>query len=42
MVLRSVVRIDEEKCTGCGLCILACAEGVLKIVDGQAKLISDK
>jgi len=42
MVLRSVVRIDEEKCTGCGLCILACAEGALKIVDGKAKLISDK
>ena len=41
MVLRSVVRIDEEKCTGCGLCILACAEGALRIVDGKAKLISD-
>jgi len=42
MVLRSIVRIDEEKCTGCGLCILACAEGALKIVDGKAKLFSDK
>lgn len=42
MVLRSIVRIDEEKCTGCGLCIPACAEGALKIVDGKAKLISDK
>lgn len=42
MVLRSIVRIDEEKCTGCGLCILACAEGALRIVDGKAKLISDK
>jgi Pyruvate/2-oxoacid:ferredoxin oxidoreductase delta subunit len=42
MVLRSIVRIDEEKCTGCGLCIVACAEGALKIVDGKAKLISDK
>ena len=41
MVLRSIVRIDEEKCTGCGLCIIACAEGALKIVDGKAKLISD-
>ena len=41
MVLRSIVRIDEEKCTGCGLCILACAEGALRIVDGKAKLISD-
>jgi len=42
MVLRSIVRIDEEKCTGCGLCIPACAEGALKIVDGKAKLFSDK
>ena len=42
MVLRSIVRIDEEKCTGCGLCLPACAEGALKIVDGKAKLIRDK
>ena len=42
MVLRSIVRIDEEKCSGCGLCIIACAEGVLRIVDGKAKLVSDK
>ena len=41
MVLRSIVRIDEEKCTGCGLCIIACAEGALKIVDGKARLISE-
>jgi len=42
MVVRKIVRIDEEKCTGCGLCIPACAEGALKIVNGKAKLISDK
>jgi len=42
MVLRSIVRINEEKCTGCGLCIPACAEGALKIVDGKAKLVSDR
>ncbi len=42
MVLRSIVKIDEEKCTGCGLCVPACAEGALKIIDGKAKLISDK
>ncbi|MDH5782821.1 MAG: 4Fe-4S binding protein [Candidatus Bathyarchaeota archaeon] len=42
MVLRSIIRIDEERCTGCGLCVPACAEGTLKIVDGKAKLISDK
>ncbi len=42
MVSRSIVRIDEEKCNGCGLCIIACAEGALRIVDGKAKLVSDK
>jgi len=42
MVIRNLVRIDEEKCNGCGSCILACAEGALKIIDGKAKLISDK
>ena len=42
MVLRSVIRIDEEKCTGCGLCVPACAEGALRIVDGKAKLVTDK
>jgi ferredoxin len=41
-VIRKVVRIDEEKCTGCGVCIPACAEGALRIVDGKAKLVSDK
>ena len=42
MIQRSIVKIDEEKCTGCGLCIPSCAEGALKIVDGKAKLINDK
>jgi Pyruvate/2-oxoacid:ferredoxin oxidoreductase delta subunit len=41
-VKRKVVKIDEEKCNGCGLCMIACAEGALQIVDGKAKLISDK
>ncbi len=42
MIQRSIVKINEEKCTGCGLCISSCAEGALKIVDGKAKLASDK
>ena len=40
-VHRPIVRIDEEKCTGCGECILACAEGAIKLVDGKAHIISE-
>ncbi len=39
---RKIVRIDEEKCNGCGICVPACAEGALQIIDGKAKLISEK
>ena len=42
MTTRKIVRIDEEKCNGCGLCIPNCAEGAIQIVDGKAKLVSDK
>lgn len=42
MATRKIVRINEEKCNGCGLCIPNCAEGAIQIVDGKAKLISDK
>jgi len=42
MATRKIVRIDEEKCNGCGLCIPNCAEGALQIVEGKAKLTSDK
>jgi Pyruvate/2-oxoacid:ferredoxin oxidoreductase delta subunit len=42
MTTRKIVKIDEEKCNGCGLCIPNCAEGALQIVDGRAKLISEK
>lgn len=38
---RPIIEIDEEKCNGCGQCILDCAEGALALVDGKAKLISD-
>ena len=41
MVLRNIVKIDEEKCTGCGLCVNACAEGAIKIIDGKARLVSE-
>jgi len=39
--LRKIIKIDERKCNGCGLCVLACAEGALQIIDGKAKLISE-
>jgi len=42
MVTRKIVKIDEEKCNGCALCIPNCAEGALQIIDGKAKLVSDK
>ena len=41
ITLRKIVKIDEEKCNGCGACVPACAEGALQIVDGKAKLISE-
>jgi ferredoxin len=42
MATRKIVKIDEEKCNGCGLCIPNCAEGALQIIEGKAKLMSDK
>ncbi|MFC1620819.1 ATP-binding protein [Candidatus Omnitrophota bacterium] len=41
MTKRKIVKIDEEKCTGCGLCIPNCVEGALQIVDGKAKLVKE-
>jgi ferredoxin len=38
---RKIIHIDEEKCNGCGLCVNACHEGALKMINGKAKLISD-
>lgn len=39
--VRRIVRIDEEKCDGCGLCVPSCAEGAIKIIDGKARLVAD-
>lgn len=41
MVIRNIIKIDEEKCNGCGHCIKACVEGALKIVNGKARLVSE-
>ncbi|MBQ9625330.1 MAG: 4Fe-4S binding protein [Clostridia bacterium] len=40
-MLRQVIHIDEEKCNGCGLCVTACHEGAIDIVNGKAKLVRE-
>lgn len=41
MAVRNIVKIDESKCTGCGLCATACAEGAIRIINGKARLVSE-
>ena len=41
MAMRNIVKIDEDKCNGCGECVPACAEGAIEIIDGKAKLVSE-
>ena len=38
---RDIIKIDEEKCNGCGLCVPNCHEGALQVIDGKVRLISD-
>ena len=40
-IKRKIIRIDEEKCNGCGLCVPSCAEGAIRIADGKARLIAE-
>ncbi|NQU75975.1 MAG: 4Fe-4S binding protein [Planctomycetes bacterium] len=39
---RNIVRIDEDKCDGCGLCVPDCAEGAIRLVDGKARLVAEQ
>ena len=38
---RDIIRIDEDKCTGCGDCVPNCHEGALQIIDGKVRLVSE-
>ncbi len=39
--VRTIVRIDEELCNGCGLCVTPCAEGAIELINGKAHVISE-
>jgi ferredoxin len=41
VVKRGIIRINEEKCTGCGSCVTGCPEGALQLIDGKARVVSD-
>jgi len=38
---RQIIRIDKEKCDGCGICASGCPEGALQMIDGKARLVSE-
>jgi ferredoxin len=38
---RQIIRIDEEKCDGCGICCKGCPEGALQMIEGKARLVSE-
>lgn len=40
-MIRQVIKIDEDKCNGCGVCVNACHEGAIELIDGKAKLTRD-
>ena len=39
--IRDIIEIDEERCTGCGQCVLDCAEGAIALVEGKARIVAD-
>jgi len=40
-MIRTIINIDKEKCNGCGICVNACHEGAIAMVDGKAELVRD-
>lgn len=40
-MIRKIIKIDEERCNGCGMCAAACHEGAIAMIDGKAKLVSE-
>jgi len=38
---RKIIRVDEDKCDGCGACVTDCAEGALQVIDGKARVVND-
>jgi MinD superfamily P-loop ATPase len=41
-VKRQIVKIDQELCNGCGLCVTPCAEGAIQIIDGKAHVVREE
>ncbi|MEJ2293145.1 MAG: 4Fe-4S binding protein [Candidatus Lokiarchaeota archaeon] len=40
-VIRKIIEINEDLCTGCGACVVSCAEGALAIIDGKARVVNE-